>query len=241
MKKRIWELDAFRGLCILGMVLVHLVFDITVLYPLVNWQYPAWFQVIMNGGGYLFVLLSGCCATLGRHHVSRGLIVFGCGMLCTLATWLMVLGGFYDDGLMIRFGVLHCLGCCMLLWALLSHAPRWVSPLIGLASLVLGAWARTKVVLSPWLAILGFQCHSFSSGDYFPLLTNLGIFLIGAWCGYLFYSQKTTLLPMVNDRNPILRFLQFCGRHSLIIYLLHQPVLAGISALIYMISRGYFP
>ena len=40
MKHRIWELDAFRGICILGMVIVHLVFDLIDLYQLVSWDYP---------------------------------------------------------------------------------------------------------------------------------------------------------------------------------------------------------
>ena len=40
MKKRIWELDAFRGLCLLGMVLIHLIYDLTELYGFVGWNLP---------------------------------------------------------------------------------------------------------------------------------------------------------------------------------------------------------
>ena len=43
MKKRVWELDALRGLCLLGVVAVHLIFDRTVLYRIIRWRAPDWF------------------------------------------------------------------------------------------------------------------------------------------------------------------------------------------------------
>ena len=86
MSKRIWELDAARGLCILGMVLVHLVYDIRELYGLADFAYPALFSFVMHWGSVLFLLISGICVTLGHHPVMRGLVVFGCGMLCSLVT-----------------------------------------------------------------------------------------------------------------------------------------------------------
>ena len=82
----------------------------------------------------------------------------------------------------------------------------------------------TSMVLMP----LGFVPEDFASSDYFPLLPNLGYFLLGAVLGRTVYRKKESLLPKVNDRNPVLRFLQLCGKHSLWIYLLHQPVLSGI-------------
>ena len=86
MSRRIWELDALRGLCILGMILVHLVYDIRELYGLADFAYPAIFSFVMQWGSVLFLLISGICVTLGHHPVRRGLAVFGCGMLCSLVT-----------------------------------------------------------------------------------------------------------------------------------------------------------
>ena len=229
MKRRIWELDAFRGLCVLGMVAVHFVYDLIDLYRIVPWSYPDWFLVIMNWGGILFILISGICATLGRRSVRRGLIVVLCGFICTAATWGMYHFGFATKDIIIYFGVLHCLGTCMILWWLFKRLPTAALAVLGVAIAVAGLFLwYTPVDASMYLVPLGFHPADFYSSDYFPLLPNFGYFLIGAVLGRTVYRKKETLLPKINHRNPVLRFLQLCGKHSLWIYLLHQPVLSGI-------------
>lgn len=238
MKKRIWELDTLRGLFLIGMIGIHFFYDITELYPLVQVELPRWFARFLNSCGISFVVLSGCCVTLGRRNIRRGLTVLGCGLLCTLATFLLARFGPWSDDLIIWFGVLHCLGCCMLLWSAFRNLPWWALILAGVAFRLLGFWAEGVTVSQPALIVLGFRYPGFASSDYFPLLAHLGLFLLGAAAGKLLYREKTSLLPKVNDRNPLLRCLQFIGRHSLIIYLAHQPVLAGITTLIFMLTRG---
>ncbi len=234
MKKRIWELDAFRGICILGMVLVHFVYDLVDLYHIIDWQYPAWFSFIKDWGGVLFLLISGISATLGSRSLRRGLIVFGCGMIVSAVTYGMYRLGFAQMNIIIYFGVLQCLGVCMLLWAtyrpmrpgaLLIHGVLLTSLGLYLNQLLHQGLLSTTV---KWLMPLGLPWQGFASSDYFPLLPNLGYFLIGAALGGWFYAKKETLLPKVNAQNPLLRFFCFCGRHSLWIYLLHQPLLSAI-------------
>lgn len=232
MKKRIWELDAFRGICILGMVVVHLVYDLVDLYGIVAWDYPAWFAFVKDWGGVLFLLLSGICVTLGSRSVRRGLIVFGCGMICTVVTTGMYLLHFTGKSIIIYFGVLHCLGLCMLLWPLVRKSPTWFLAALGVLLTAAGFLIKGVRVDFPWLIPLGVLYPGFISSDYFPLLPNLGYFLLGAVIGRTAYKGRQTLFPNLNSRNPVLRFLQFCGRHSLWIYLLHQPVLSGICFLL---------
>lgn len=235
MKKRIWELDAFRGICLLGMVIVHLMYDLVYLCGIIDWNYPAWFSFVQDWGGILFILLSGICVTLGRHHVKRGLIVVGCGLVVTLVTAAMYWLDLSDKSIIIYFNVLHCLGICMLLWGLFRKMPQWLLVILGTAMAVAGLYLNInniRPVDFPYLIPFGIMTPTFTSSDYFPLLPHLGFFLLGTVAGQHLYRNRESLLPRVNDRNPIIRFLSFCGRQSLFIYMGHQPVLAGLCMLI---------
>lgn len=237
MKKRIWELDALRGLCILGMVVVHCVFDLVELYGLIDWEYSPLFSFVMNWGGVLFLLISGICVTLGSRCIRRGLLVFACGLVVSAVTYGMYYFDFSDKSIIIYFGVLHCLGTCMLLWPLFRRLPHWVLAVIGLTLVFAGLHLRTLPRIDhPWFMIFGLPWTGFSSSDYFPLLPYLGFFLIGSALGKSLYRKKESLLPRVNPKNFLLRFLTLCGKLSLWIYMLHQPVLSGILYLITTIS-----
>ncbi len=228
MKKRIWELDALRGLCVLGMVIVHLVYDLVVLYKIIQWDTPPAFDFIQKWGGILFLLISGICVTLGRHNIRRGLLVLLCGFVCTGATYFMYRTGMSGKGIIIYFGVLHCLGLCMILWSLFRKLPAWVLLLLGVGLAALGFSIAGHRVDFPWLIPLGWYPANFVSSDYFPLLPNFGFFLIGAFLGKTVYQKKKTILPMVRDTFPPIAFLRWCGKQSLWIYLLHQPILSGL-------------
>lgn len=232
MKRRIWELDAFRGLCILGMVVVHLVYDLTELYHVVDWRYPHWFALVMQWGGVLFILLSGVCATLGSAPVRRGMVVFGCGMVCTAVTGIMCLGARMDPGIVIWFGVLHCLGVCMLLWKLVGHFPAWALGVTGAALCLTGLLLQNVRVDFPWLIPLGIIQTGFRSSDYFPLILNFGWFLLGGCLGKNLYRQRQTRFPRVNENAAVVGILCWCGRKSLFIYLLHQPVITVVVTLL---------
>lgn len=229
MKNRIWELDVFRGICIIGVVLVHLVYDLTTLYDIIEWQYPAWFAFIKQWGGILFILLSGTCATLGRRSVRRGLVVFGCGLVISAVTYGMYRYGFHKS-IIIYFGVLHCLGICMILWWIFKRFPTWLLAVLGIAMAAAGLYLDTVYPVDHlWLMPLGILPPTFSTSDYFPLLPNLGWFLLGAALGRKLYAQKRSRFPL-RGTAPVTRLLQACGRYSLPIYMLHQPVLLAVLA-----------
>lgn len=217
MTKRFWELDALRGICLLGMVFIHFLYNLNV-------SLPVPLRLLQDWGGCAFLLLSGICVTLGHHPIRRGLIVFGCGMLCTLVTWGIHALGFASRQTVIWFGVLHCLGTCMLLWPLFGKLSSQILLFFAILLVLSGFYLETLLLPLPWLVPLGIRYPGFASADYFPLLPNLGFFLLGAAAGRRLYAKKQSLLPNMRPR----RFLCFCGRHSLAIYLLHQPILFGI-------------
>ena len=230
-KQRIWELDALRGLCILCVIAVHFLFDLQYFISL-NLTLPSWFQFIQQYGGVIFVLLSGCCATLGSRSFRRGLLVFGAGMLISLVT-----AGMYWLGLAVRtvivwFGVLHLLGICMMLYPLFRKFPSAPLAALALCILLIGYAITGLRVSAPFLFPFGLVTEHFFSSDYFPLFPQLGWFLLGVVLGRTVYAEKRTLLPGGAQNFFLLRFFCWCGRQSLFIYLLHQPILYGLLELI---------
>lgn len=229
-KKRIWELDAFRGFCILCVIVVHLIFDIQMIFGLLT-DLPAAYIFIQMNGGILFVILSGICVTLGTHNIRRGLIVAGGAAVISLVTIVL-----FDKDLYILFGVLHLLAFCMLTYSLYRKFPVAVIFVLGAAIIALGLWFDTYYVENPYLFMLGLHTETFSAGDYFPIFPYLGYFMIGVVLGKTVYKKKESLFPKVNENLPPIRFLSFCGRQSFLIYLLHQPIVYGLCMAVYWLT-----
>lgn len=231
-KQRIWELDALRGICICGMIIIHLLFDLSY-FGGIGLELPAWLVFLREYGHVLFVLISGICATLASRSFQRGAVVFACGLLVTYVTMFMdqILG---ITDIRIWFGILHMLGVCMMLYPLFKRLPFWALGLLGAAFVALGFWFDTLYVSVDFLFPIGLRSGSiFTGSDYFPIFPGLGWFLIGAFLGKTVYRAKTSRLPNVRLELPVLRFFRFCGRHSLELYLLHQPILTIVTTLIF--------
>ena len=235
-KSRIWELDALRGVCILCVIVVHFLFDLSFFGGL-DLTLPAWYVFLQEYGGAIFVVLSGVCVTLGSKSVRRGLIVFACGMLITAVTYGMYRLGMSGADVVVKFGVLHLLGVCMLVYPAFKKLPPAALALLGLAIAITGYAIRGVVVPQHWLFPLGLTYEGFTSSDYFPLFPQLGYFLIGAAIGKTAYREKKTLLPGSFQKTGIARFFCWCGRQSLFIYLLHQPIVYGLLEFV-LLLRG---
>ena len=235
-KPRIWELDALRGVCILCVIVVHFLFDLSFFGGL-DLTLPAWYVFIQEYGGAIFVVLSGVCVTLGSKSVRRGLIVFACGMLITAVTYGMYRLGMSGADVVVKFGVLHLLGVCMLVYPAFKKLPPAMLTVLGLVIAITGYAIRGVVVPQRWLFPLGLTYEGFTSSDYFPLFPQLGYFLIGAAIGKTAYREKRTLLPGSFQKTGIARFFCWCGRQSLFIYLLHQPIVYGLLEFV-LLLRG---
>ena len=243
MKKRIWELDMLRGIFMILIMLFHLWYDLVYLFGLteLDTEFKRFLFGIGNDwGGTPFLLISGLCATIGSRPIKRGLQVIGGGMIISLVTAGMYFLHFADRSIIIYFGVLHCIGVCMLLWPLFRKLPTWAILLSGLVMAVAGLYLKYNSIWvdHPWLTVFGIPPHGFASSDYFPLLPNLGYFLIGAAVGQTFYAGKQALLPRVNADILPIRIFSFIGKNSLIFYLLHQPIMAAAIYLWLMLFGG---
>ena len=239
-------LDELRGLDLISMMLYHGMWDVVFLFGVVQKWYTGrpgfvWQQSIC----WVFILLSGFCLPLGHHPFRRGAVVFGAGALVTAVTLLFL----PED--VVWFGVLTLLGSSMLLTAALDPLFRRVPPAVGVAVSALLFWGTYPTMNGFWnlpggrlalpqalyasypTAYFGFMPKSFFSTDYFPLLPWLFLF----WAGYFLHHLvgRERLAPLRRSVCPPLGWL---GRHSLVLYLLHQPVILGVLTVAFRLVRA---
>lgn len=240
--RRLTLLDTIRGTALISMALYHAVWDIVYLFD-IPWMWFAgngaflWQQSIC----WTFILLSGFCWSLGAHPAKRGVFTFGAGAAVTVVSVLLL------PESQIIFGILTLLGSCTLLMIPVEKLLRKVpAPMGGAISLLLFVLARPInqgfISFGPWTLFslpdtlynglaatyFGFTDPSFFSTDYFSLLPWCFLFLTG----YFIYRLMAPGLSTAAVFTKQLRPLSFVGRHSLLFYLLHQPVIYGVLWLI---------
>ena len=223
MSKRIELLDAVRGAALLFMLYYHFVYDLA-LFGLVSWDFVfcAPMELFERLCASAFILTAGFCSRLSRDNLRRGALVVACGLVVELVSTLV--------GVPIHFGVLLLLGSSMMLYALLGayvqKLPRAVVPAVSVPMFAWGYYVYRHVyVAAQWLYPLGLRGENFVSADYFPLFPWFFLFLLGTWLGG--ELLKNGRRPWMDLRCP--RWLTLPGRHTLLIYMLHQPPLYAIA------------
>ncbi len=222
MNKRYSEVDILRGIAVVMMVIFHFVFDLDYFniykFNIYNgfWLYFARLIAI------IFIFLVGVSLALVYYrknfgfldYFKKGSIVFGFGLLITLITWLFIREG------TIIFGILHFIGISIILGSLFLRFKE-LNLVFGGILIGLGFYIKNFVVNYPWLVWLGLRFNNFYTLHYFPLLPWFGVILLGIYSGKLLYPKGKRRFN-INLEN---KYLSFLGRHSLVIYLLHQPIL----------------
>ncbi len=234
---RLSAVDCVRAAAIISMILYHGFWDLCSLdflpggliasRPAVIWQ---------RSIAFTFIAVSGFCFSLSKKPIKNGLILFLLGAGITAVTAV-----FMPQNIII-FGILTFLGSAALVTALFDFSLKKISPCIGLIiSLILfilafdinagylaGLPLPTALYKNYITAFFGFPFRDFFSVDYFSLFPWFFLYLAGY---YLFkLCKRLNLLCFL--RKPDIRPLTFIGRHSLVIYLIHQPIIYGILCLI---------
>lgn len=222
------------------MVLFHLCYDLKFLAGMpLDWFAPPLRDVWSASISWTFLFVAGCMCPLSRSNLRRGLQYAG----IALGIWAVTTLAAVDTP--VSFGIIYCMAACTLVaWALgrLHALPRGLVAgvallvaflaLYNLASGTVGlgpaqAAVPTGLYASGRLSWLGLPGPTFASGDYYPLLPYLMLYLSGCalgsrWAqrGYPVWAQKAHVAP-----------LSFLGRHALVVYVIHQPVLLLLCAL----------
>lgn len=247
--KRLHLLDELRGLNLINMSLYHFLWNLVYIAGInLPWYLGRGAHIWQQSICWTFILLSGFCWPFGKHPLKRGLTVFLSGGLVTAVTLIVV----PEDR--IIFGVLTLIGSCMLLMIPLNMLlekvknPAAVVLLTALSGFLFLLFLRVTdnrtlsgALGRGWISTyLGFPAPGFFSTDYFPLLPWFFLFLTGYMLHRIclgFNFGKTELLKAAVWRKNPLPWAAFIGRHSLLIYLLHQPVLYSITLIIMHFRR----
>lgn len=205
-KRRYWEIDLLRGLALVSMIIYHLAFDLSYFF---NFEYsyfePALFY-LGKATAFTFLFLVGFSFSFStlRHLFLRVFKIYLSASLVTLITYLV------SPDLTVRFGILHLIAVSLLL----------LFPCI---------LVKKRLLLLPVaLVIISFGLFyslpsSTISFDYYPIAPWFGFVLLGFVAAQSYLRHRP---PLFSKDQPSMTYpLTYMGRHSLLIYLLHQPVL----------------
>ena len=232
--RRFIVVDIARGIAIALMFIYHFSFDLNyfgvVAFDFNNDLRWLGFRAVIVS---LFSALVGVGLVLGPgrkldspRYGKRLLAIGACAALASAGSYLMFPKTF------IFFGILHFIFVASVL-GLAFLRFTWLNLIFGAALIVIGATTKSAFFDQPALQWLGMMTHKPYTEDYVPLLPWFGAVLIG-----IFLAGRAEALGWFDNfgkiefRNPIAKTLAFGGRHSLIIYMLHQPIFMGVLSLL---------
>ncbi|MBR3869197.1 MAG: DUF1624 domain-containing protein [Clostridia bacterium] len=225
-KKRIEIIDALRGFAVILMVCHHFLYDLVEFLDAPEWLFsnPV-FDVLQPFFASVFIALCGVSSNFSRSNIKRGFI--------TLAVAIGVTGVTVMLEMPIIFGVLHLLSVCMIFYGvthkLWEKIPKTVLLIFSILGIIISSYCVKNIeIQSEHLWIFGWQYDGFVSYDYFPLFPWLFVFLFGTWLGY--YIKENRFPKWFYETK--VPAMSFVGRHALVVYIIHQPVLYGITMLL---------
>lgn len=259
-KKKKWRmhlLDELRGLAVFCMIFYHAFFSLGYIF---NVQWGVYLtDFFMPAEPYfagLFIFISGMACNLSRSNLERGVKLGIIALGVSLATYIASVHGLISEENIISFGILHMLAICMIVYGLihlyLKFVPIWLGMTFNILLFIflyhlqvgsvgvpfLFSWNVPKEwYTTDFLFMIGLPSKEFTSGDYFPLIPWFFLFFTGAFFGRLI-PQKKFPKWAAKKRVPPLAFL---GRHALLLYLAHQPVIFGICWLVQWTMSLFHP
>jgi len=225
---RYWEIDAVRGVAVLLMIAYHAAFDITYF---TSGNTPFWFATIVAS---LFIITSGISLSISYSRggnfskfAKRGLKLLILGFLITGISYLLLKEG------AIVFGIIHFFAVSsFLIYIFLKYLKGSLSHLfVGILIIIIGVFISGVVYENSYFLWLGLKPAGFYSFDYFPLLPWFGLFFIGIFLGKNLYPKGKRNFKIFTLKGKTAYFATFLGKHSLVIYFMHQPIILLVLAL----------
>lgn len=236
---RIIEIDATRGIAVILMILYHFTFDLHY-FEIVksNFLNSIEWNILRDIVAGIFITLVGVSLYIKvstqkhkksdfiKQQIKRGLFILCLGILISVITYLFISPITY-----IRFGILHLIGLSLILITPLINYylnTKKIDLFLILGTIIFIFGSIINQLTCPEIFIpLGCTPQNFMTLDYFPLFPLFGLILIGFWIGDKIQIHNTKVLKNIKQPK-FINLLSFIGQNSLLIYILHQPILIGI-------------
>lgn len=243
---RFLELDVWRGLAIIGMIIFHIFFALDFLgLQEVTYNQGAW-RVLARLVQWSFLLLVGIGLYLSHQKMSEGekgnskfllrslkraLVILSCAALVSIATFL------FAPAIYIRFGILHLIATSILVLSPFVSRP-FLALIISALIYALSPWVTSLSSFFEPTLIFGVNIPEFATLDYFPIFPWMSIPALGVFLGYLLYRQKKgkAVASGKSKQLAILKPLADIGKKSLLIYMIHMPIIISAVILYKLIS-----
>jgi uncharacterized membrane protein len=232
--ERLPEVDALRGVAILLMVIYHFFFDLAYLGLAEIQIFDLPWMLFQRTVGTMFIFIVGMSLVLSEEknqegyarHAKRGLKLAAVALLITAATWVYPHEGF------IMFGIIHFIAAATFLAPLFLRLGKW-NIAIGLATILAGFYVNTLKTDLPYLFWLGIIYPGYRQLDHYSMIPWFGIVLLGIYAAQRLYPAAKSRFK---EHPWYVEKLAFLGRHALLIYLIHQPIMfGGIIAAAYLL------
>jgi len=254
-KKRLYFIDEYRGFVVMNMIAYHAIWDLVYMFGVDMQWYKSdighiWQQWIC----WSFILVSGFCWQMGRKPFRRGILVYAGGALISLVTVAVMPSTKVMFGVLTLLG--SCMILMIPLHLICQKIPAYIGA-IGSFVLFLftypvnrgyfGFGAMRIKLPEEWYAnilttYLGFTEKGFFSTDYFSVMPWLFLFLTGYFLYNILFKnhvckeKRCEILQEKKSKQMLVGILEksicpplgWIGKHALIIYMLHQPVIYGI-------------
>lgn len=260
-KRRIWELDFLRGVCVLLMIFDHAMYDVAyqfgrawadatkseffiALYQRAReyWASPLRLTT-QDIVVWTFALLCGISCSFSKNNFRRAVEVAAFAGIITLVTTAM------GESTSITFGILHMFAVAIFLWVIINeicgrnkYKTAIVCLVVGIAIILIDYYCGIRYEADRqafaddgtffWLARwMQGGATNVHSADYYPVFPTAGYMLLGAAIAPVLYPKKRSLLPRLGEYDWHRPF-DFWGRIAIWVYVLHQVVIMVIFALI---------
>jgi len=238
---RIFILDILRAIAILAMIFYHFVYDLgdfgyINLITVVNGYWKLFAQSI----GCSFLFLSGLSFWIAAKneinwpkYLKRLMFLISAALLISLATYIQFGHGF------IFFGILHLLATCSIFALFIYRLPTLILLTLGIGLFILPEYYHASqfyneaLFSSRYLAWTGLYDGRTGSVDFYAFMPWSAAFVFGLAMAKVFIKPETrqnkSPLSFKEEKpNFFLATLLWMGRNSLLVYLIHQPILYGL-------------